>query len=183
VKHRTTGDAGFGNNDGSRFSPQAKQGAPMPIEVSGLDHIYIAVTDMKKSEAFYDLVMPLLGFRKNAFSIGGAPHIQYFNRHFGYVLRPAAAAAQPHNAYHPGLHHLCLRVEDPAGVEAAAREFSKVGIACSEPRRFPEYAPDYHAIFFEDPDGIRLEITNFRQERRERFAHWDCEHPAGTQRS
>lgn len=29
---------------------------------------------------------------------------------------------------------------------------------------YPEYAPDYYAIFFSDPDGIRLELTNFRQE-------------------
>jgi hypothetical protein len=25
---------------------------------------------------------------------------------------------------------------------------------------YPEYAPDYYAIFFADPDGIRLEATN-----------------------
>lgn len=37
----------------------------------------------------------------------------------------------------------------------------------------PEYAPDYYAIFFSDPDGIRLEITNYRQERRKRFDNWE----------
>jgi glyoxylase I family protein len=148
----------------------------MPTEVIGIDHIYLAVRDMHKSEAFYDIAMTALGFRKNAFSIGGAPHVQYFNRHFGYVLRPAAAGAPAHSAYHPGLHHLCFRVEDVAAVEAVAREFEAAGIARSEPRLFPEYAPDYHAVFFEDPDGIRLEITNYRQERRARFAHWDCGH-------
>jgi glyoxylase I family protein len=147
----------------------------MPTEMSGIDHIYIAVRDIQRSEAFYDMAMPLLGFRKNAFSLGGAPHVQYFNRHFGYVLRPAAANAPSYGSYHPGLHHLCFRVENEAAVEAVAREFKAAGIACSEPRRFPEYAPDYHAIFFEDPDGIRLEVTNYRQERRERFEHWETQ--------
>ena len=61
---------------------------PMP-EVIGIDHIYISVSDLARSEAFYDRVMPILGFRKNAFAIGGNAHVQYFNRHFGYVLRPA----------------------------------------------------------------------------------------------
>lgn len=153
----------------------------MPTEVIGIDHIYIAVRDMHKSEAFYDVAMTALGFRKNAFSLSGAPHIQYFNRHFGYVLRPAAADAPAHGAYHPGLHHLCFRVEDVAAVEAVAREFAAAGIRCSQPRLFPEYAPDYHAVFFEDPDGIRLEITNYREERRERFAHWDCAHDVAAQ--
>jgi glyoxylase I family protein len=36
----------------------------------------------------------------------------------------------------------------------------------------PDYAPDYMATFFTDPDGIRLEITNYRQERRDRHDAW-----------
>jgi glyoxylase I family protein len=35
-------------------------------EVTGIDHVYIAVSDRARSEAFYDLVMlQALGFRKN----------------------------------------------------------------------------------------------------------------------
>mgnify|MGYP006188943825 CR=1 FL=1 len=37
-----------------------------------------------------------------------------------------------------------------------------------------DYAPDYWATFFTDPDGIRLEVTNYRAERRERHDHWDA---------
>ena len=58
-------------------------------EVIGIDHIYIAVSDLGRSEAFYDKAMSALGFRKNTFVIGGDRHVQYFNRHFGFVLRPA----------------------------------------------------------------------------------------------
>lgn len=53
-----------------------------------------------------------------------------------------------------------------------ARDFS-----VSEPKRYPEYAPDYSAVFFSDPDGIRLEITNYRQERRHRHDHWENSEP------
>jgi len=38
---------------------------------------------------------------------------------------------------------------------------------------YPEYAPDYYATFFRDPDGVHLEVTNYRQERRKRFEDWD----------
>jgi hypothetical protein len=34
-----------------------------------------------------------------------------------------------------------------------------VGNHGSEPRVYREYAPDYYAIYFTDPDGIRLEIV------------------------
>jgi catechol 2,3-dioxygenase-like lactoylglutathione lyase family enzyme len=53
-------------------------------EVIGIDHIYIAVSDLERSELFYDRVLlEALGFRKNKFSLGDDPHIQYFNRYFG----------------------------------------------------------------------------------------------------
>jgi hypothetical protein len=29
------------------------------------------------------------------------------------------------------------------------------------PRLWPEYSPDYCAVFFNDPDGIRLEVMNY----------------------
>jgi len=142
-------------------------------EVTGIDHIYVAVSDLARSEAFYDCVMlDVLGFRKNKFALGGDPHIQYFNRHFGFVLRPARAAT-PHDPYAPGLHHFCLRVESVADVQAVAQQLRASGIEASEAQSHAEHAPDYWATFFTDPDGVRLEVTNYRQERRDRHDHWE----------
>jgi hypothetical protein len=46
------------------------------------------------------------------------------------------------------------------------------GIAPTDAKLYPIYAPDYWATYFIDPDGIRLEITNYRQERRKRHDNW-----------
>lgn len=141
-------------------------------EVTGIDHIYIAVTDLDRSETFYDRVfIQALGFRKNTFILGGDSHIQYFNRHFGYVLRPARSRSA-HDSYAPGLHHLCLRVDSVADVAAVSARLRGLGIDASEAKLYPEYAADYWATFFTDPDGVRLEVTNYRQERRERHDNW-----------
>lgn len=143
------------------------------VEVIGIDHIYVTVSDLDGSEQFYDRVMiQTLAFRKNKFVLGGDPHIQYFNRHFGFVIRPSRASANA-DAYSPGLHHLCLRVDSVADVREVADRLRALGVSATEPRFYPEYASDYWATFFEDPDGIRLEVTNYRQERRERHDHWD----------
>jgi glyoxylase I family protein len=142
------------------------------IEIIGIDHIYITVSDIARSEAFYNRVMAALGFRKNAFTIDGDAHIQYFNRHFGYVLRPSRSA-NSHEPYAPGLHHLCLRVDSIADVVSCAAELRAAGIDVTEPELYPDYAADYWATFFTDPDGIRLEVTNYRQERRDRHDRWD----------
>lgn len=144
----------------------------MNIETIGIDHIYIAVSDLTRSEKFYDCVMRILRFRKNTFTNEGDHHIQYYNRHFGFVLRPAQSS-RLHEPLSPGLHHFCFRVEDAATVDAIAKRFAEEGVNCSSPELYPEYAPDYYALFFSDPDGIRLEVTNYRLERRKRFDDWE----------
>ena len=138
-------------------------------EIIGIDHIYITVSNLKESEMFYDKIfIEILGFKKNKFIIDTDPHIQYYNRYFGYVIRPAKNEEE-FNKYTPGLHHFCLRVEEIDDVKECAEEIKKLGLKISEPQNYTEYAPDYWATYFKDPDGIQLEITNYRQERKERF--------------
>jgi len=71
------------------------------LEIIGIDHVYVAISDLERSARFYDAVTEVLGFRKNRFQIGGERHVQYYNRHFGYVLRPARAA-RAHDPYASG---------------------------------------------------------------------------------
>jgi len=147
----------------------------MPVEVIGIDHVYISVSDLRRSEAFYDRVMlTILGFKKIASTIAGDPHVHYYNRQLGFSLRPARVAIA-HDPYAPGLHHFCFRVLDESAVDRAAAALRKAGIDAADPRVYPEYAPDYYATFFTDPDGVRLEITNFREIRRRRMFDWDRE--------
>jgi glyoxylase I family protein len=142
----------------------------LDITVTGLDHLYLAVSDFERSVRFYDGVMRLLGFRKGTKPIAGEPHVHYFNQVTQLTLRPARAHAPPHDPYQPGLHHLCFRVGSNAEVDAAARALR---VDSSEPRHYPEYSPDYYATFFRDPDGIRHEIVAQRRMRtliRERWS-------------
>jgi catechol 2,3-dioxygenase-like lactoylglutathione lyase family enzyme len=145
------------------------------IDVLGMDHIYLTVSAMDRSVRFYDQVLVgLLGFRKNEFELHGERHVNYYNRQFGLVLRPASPQlSSAHNSRSPGLHHLCLRVETSSDVAAVAQGLRACGIDASGPEAYPQYASDYVATFFHDPDGIRLEVTNFREERRRRQQHWN----------
>lgn len=143
------------------------------VEVLGIEHIYLTVSSLTISEPFYDtLLVEVLGFRKSKFAFGNEPHINYYNRHFGLVLRPARTASR-HDAYSPGVHHLCLRVETEDDVRRAWRALHAHGIEASPVQCYAQYAEDYYATFLNDPDGIRLELANFRKERQERFHHWE----------
>lgn len=142
------------------------------LEVVALDHVYLSVSELARSEAFYDAVMRCLGFRKGTLPIDGEPHRHYFNRVLAVTLRPARSPAV-HDPYAPGLHHLCFRLADRAAVDRAATALRALGVEVSGPRVHPDYAPDYYAAFFRDPDGIRLELvaeTRMRRTIRERWS-------------
>jgi glyoxylase I family protein len=47
-------------------------------------------------------------------------------------------------------------------------------VEATELRYYPEYAPDYYATFFSDPDGLRLEVMNFRETRRRIMYDWEA---------
>ena len=146
----------------------------MTVEVIGIDHAYVTVSGLRRSEEFYDRAMGVLGFRKGRSPIGGDPHVHYYNRQYGYSLRPAREGAPDHDPYAPGLHHFCFRVIDEGAVDRTARELGEAGVEVTKPRHYPEYAPVYYAMFFNDPDGIRLEVTNFREKRLRLMYDWEA---------
>lgn len=143
--------------------------APKPdsaAELIGIDHVYLTVSDFARSRRFYDRVMRALGFKKGTAAIGGEPHCHYYNRSFQVSIRPAHHRAVKHDSYAPGLHHLSLRVANRAAVDLVVRKLRAMRIEVEGPRLWPEYSPDYYAVFFNDPDGIRLEVMNYLKRRK-----------------
>lgn len=144
------------------------------MRVIGLDHLYLAVRDLVASERFYDrALVEALRFRKLRAPIGSDEHVHYYNQHYGLSIRPARAGTPAHDPYAPGLHHVCLRVATATDVDRVVAALNARDIAATPGALYPEYAPDYYATFFTDPDGIRLEVTNFRAARQQRMFAWD----------
>lgn len=60
-----------------------------------------------------------------------------------------------------GLCEVAFRAESRAQVDALARDVTAWGGAILHgPREYPEYVPGYYAVFFADPDGIKLELVH-----------------------
>jgi len=135
------------------------------MNITGIDHVYLSVADFSRSEAFYDAVLGAFGFRKGDKVVAGEPHAHYIRPGLQISLRPAHRPLA-HDPYAPGLHHLCLQVENRADVDEAHHLLLGLGVTATTPRLYPEYNDEYYATFFEDPDGIRLEVvgrTSYRQ--------------------
>ena len=110
------------------------------VEVTGIAHIYVSVTDLDRSTDFYDRVMRAMGFKKS----GGQPpgtgetHVHYFNRVTQYTLRPARPNAPAFNSGTTGLHHLCFYVDSDAEVDALYEMLRTTGVRCDAPDAYPQ---------------------------------------------
>lgn len=135
-----------------------------------IDHIQITVRDMAAAEAFYDRLMPLLGFEPLK---KGSAHIderefhvvEYQHPQLGFAInspRPSVAGENVHRRRPGSLHHLAFRAESRAEVDRLHERCVEIGATIVEaPREYPEYTPPgYYAFFFKDPDGIKYEIVH-----------------------
>lgn len=80
-------------------------------------------------------------------------------------LIPTAARFLPRGFHRKGtgLNHLAFRVERREEVDRFRERFmAPRGITplYGTPREFPEYAPGYYAVFFEDADRLKLEVVH-----------------------
>jgi len=145
----------------------------MPVDIMGIDHVFIDARDLAKAEAFYDKVMPILGFRKGKSSNKVSPRLRYDSRLLTYWVRLVPVSDAETTPTRAGIPHLCFRVVDEGIVDRAHEELQQAGIEASEPKYYTQYSDEYYATFFSDPDGVLLEVMNFGERRRKRMIEWD----------
>ena len=63
-----------------------------------------------------------------------------------------------------GLCEIAFRAESRAQVDAVAKGLANVGARVLDPPREYPYRPGYYAVFFADPDGIKLELVYIPEE-------------------
>ncbi len=122
-----------------------------------IDHISIAVRDLKNAEAFYAALLAPLGMAKlrewpdAAMGFGKKYPEFWINRR----------AAMDRGASDNGVH-ICLRAPDTAAVDAFhAAALAARGTSDGAPGLRQEYHDNYYAAFIRDPDGNRIEAVTF----------------------
>lgn len=78
----------------------------------------------------------------------------------GIVRAEGASANRAHDLYSAGLHHIAWRAESRADVDAMHDLLVGIGARVLDaPADYPEYGAGYYAVFFADPDGLKLEFV------------------------
>jgi catechol 2,3-dioxygenase-like lactoylglutathione lyase family enzyme len=118
------------------------------FRTQGLDHVALAVADLDRAESFYTEVLGL----ERVHPEWDPPRVLAAEGS-GVALFPGGDGAGAESA--PHILHVAFRVERQA-FERAREELDERGIAA----RFSDHGLA-HSVYFEDPDGHRLELTTY----------------------
>jgi len=120
-------------------------------KVVGIDHISIRVSDYGKSKAFYAKLFEFLGFEISDEYPGT---IGWTNGRTRYWIA-GAEGRKKYRIGDVGLHHYAFQLRSRRDVDALQTFLEKEKVRIVDPA--DEYYEDYYAVFFLDPDGIKLE--------------------------
>ena len=129
----------------------------------GIHHVDLVVSSIERSLTFYRELLAPLGFHRIGEVEGERGEtIWYLSGPGSSIgLREAQSEReQPLDRYEVGLHHLALEASSRAAVDERAAWLRSHGAEIESGPEEYGYSPGYYAVFFFDPDGIKLEIVH-----------------------
>lgn len=125
-----------------------------------IGHLGINVPDLAAARAYYDEIMPMLGFETFFAAEDEVAYMPAGGARGTYLFLYPATEPAPYSRHRPGLQHLAFMVPTRSAVRAVHEHVvADGGEVIHEPRAFPEYPPPYFATFWSDPFGIMLEAV------------------------
>lgn len=129
-----------------------------------INHLALTVGDLAHSEIrFYAPVLGFLGYDKVE-DVAGKMTL-WFNSEAGLAINlwqaDAGLSGSSPARYAPGFHHCAFGVDTRDEVDRLhelllAKEIRVLDV----PAEYPQYAPGYYAVYFEDFDGLKFEVVH-----------------------
>ena len=127
-----------------------------------MHHLDLTVSDLARSKLFYELVLGFLGYR----CVKDTARIVVWDLTLpdgvcGIAIRPAERRRE-HDRYTVGLHHFAWNADSRQDVDRLHERLVAAGVTILDtPAEFPQYGAGYYAVFFADPDGLKLEYVHY----------------------
>lgn len=136
---------------------------PAPLTVS---HVDLVVDSIERSLSFYRGLLGPLGWTTHREVAGERGEtIHYLSAPgrttaLGIREKQSDAHPLPYDRYAVGVHHVAFEAPSREAVDERAEWLRGQDVEIeSEPREY-DYTPGYYAVFFFDPDGIKLELVH-----------------------
>ena len=128
--------------------------------VTGIDHLVLSVSDFARSRAFYGKLLGLLGFKlKHSYpDMAG-----WSNGKTLFWIAEADERGKKHK-YRKGdigFHHYAFELSSRKDVDALGDFLAKNEITIVDPPG-EYYDRNYYAVYFTDPDGMKLESMVYK---------------------
>jgi len=130
--------------------------------VIGIDHLSLRVADLARSKRFYRKVLGLLGF-KLKYEFADSAGWSNGKTLFWIGQADAEGRRHPYRFGNIGFHHYAFELGKRRDVDELYALLQRMKAKVVDPPAdYPEYGEGYYAVFFLDPDGLKLEGMVFR---------------------
>jgi catechol 2,3-dioxygenase-like lactoylglutathione lyase family enzyme len=140
------------------------------VRVVGIDHISIRVGDFARSKKFYNDVLGFLGF-KLKYDFADAAGWSNGKTLFWIGEADRQGKKHKHRRGDIGLHHYAFELSKRQDVFDLEAFLKKIGATIVDPAA-EYYSGGYYAVYFLDPDGLKLEGMHYptrpRRKRRKK---------------
>jgi glyoxylase I family protein len=115
---------------------------------------------MERSLPFYRALLAHLGSTGEGSIVGERGEIVVYLTLAGGAVGLREGSAGVVDRYAPGLHHLAFDAASREVVDAVAAWLRDEGADVEGGPGERDYTPGYYAVFFFDPDGLKLEVVH-----------------------
>lgn len=132
---------------------------------ANLEHISLNVSDPKVSFVFYKRLFKYFGYIIFA---AGKGYIAFRKKGTPDFWLRSTEKKYLKNKFHrknTGLNHLAWHAKSKKEVDQFTEKFlipNRIKPLYGGPKLYPQYTRDYYAVYFEDPNRIKLEFASFK---------------------
>ena len=129
--------------------------------VLGIDHLVLSVGNFARSKAFYTKVLGFLGF-KLKYDMEGFAGWSNRKTLFGIAKADAKGRKHKYRKGDIGFHHYAFELSSRKDVDDLGAFLDQHGMTVLDPPGEYNGDENYYAVFFADPDGMKLEGMVYR---------------------
>lgn len=138
------------------------------MAASGIHHVALTVNDWEQAKDFYSKLFDALG-AKPVIDVQGPPHrdpdghmMAFAGDGFMATLWEAQQEFRKNRfqLYNVGLHHVAFAAPSREEVDRLHDTLREMKAEVLDPPQEYPYAPGYYAVYFADPEGMKLEYAH-----------------------
>jgi catechol 2,3-dioxygenase-like lactoylglutathione lyase family enzyme len=123
--------------------------------VVGIDHLVLSVGNFARSREFYDKLLGFLGFKRK-YDYDDMTGWSNGKTLFWIAAADAEGRKRPYRTGDIGFHHYAFELSSRDDVDALGGFLEKNEMTVLDPPG-EYYGRNYYAVYFSDPDGMKLE--------------------------